>query len=340
MVSVTIGGALSSPYSMKLRAVLRYRRVPFRWVPRHSRWDDLPEVPVQIIPVLAFDDEDGRHRDAMVDSSPQIARLEAEHAGRSVVPTDPAVAFLDLLVEDYADEWVTKAMYHYRWSNAPDVEKAGLLLPLDRDLHLADEDLARATRYIIDRQVGRRALVGSTEANAPVIEASYRRLLDLLQRHLGRQPFLFGDRPGRGDFALYGQLKPLVWWDPTPMAEAVTRAPRAVLWVDRVDDLSWLPVEGDDGWSSIGDLPGTVHDLLAEIGRTYAPFLVANAAALADGAAEVACEIDGQEYRQAPFRYQAKCLGWLRDAHESLDPSSRATVGRLLDGTGCERLFA
>ena len=82
---ITIGGAFSSPYSMKMRAVLRYRRIPFRWVLRGSQWDDLPEVPVKIIPVLAFPDDDGNHGETMVDSSPQIARLEQDFTGRSLV---------------------------------------------------------------------------------------------------------------------------------------------------------------------------------------------------------------------------------------------------------------
>jgi glutathione S-transferase len=336
---IVIGGAYSSPYSLKMRAVLRYRQIPFRWVLRNSRWDNLPEVPVKIIPVLAFPDDDGDHGEVMVDSSPQILRLEAEHSERSIVPTDPALAFIDALIEDYADEWVTKMMYHYRWTYDPDIEKAGRLLPLDQDLQASDEHLAMARDFIIDRQVGRRALVGSTDANKPVIEGSYERLLDLLQTHLGSQDFWLGDRPGRGDFALFGQLKPLLWWDPTPMAIAVNRAPRSLNWIERVDDLSWWPVEGDSGWSDVSALPPTVHDLLTEIGRTYVPFMVANGAALDDGADEVVCEIDGHEYRQAPFRYQGKCLGWIREGYAALDEAGRTTVDSVLAGTGCQRLF-
>jgi glutathione S-transferase len=318
-----------------MRAVLRYRHIPFRWVLRNSKWDQLPAPPVPIIPVLHFGDDD-----VMVDSSPQIMRLEAEFSERSIVPTDPALAFIDFLLEDFADEWVTKAMYHYRWTYEPDIEKAGRLLPLDQNLQASDEQLARMHDYIIDRQVGRRALVGSTDTNQPVIEGSYERLLDLLQAHLGSHDFLLGDRPARSDFALFGQLKPMLWWDPTPMAIAVERSPRAVNWIERVDDLSWLEVEGDDGFFHTGSLPRTVLDLLAEAGRTYAPFMIANAAALDAGADEVVCEIDGHEYRQGPFGYQGKCLKWLRDAHAELDDASRATVDGLLAGTGCDQLFA
>ena len=87
--SLVIGGAHSSPYSLKMRAVLRYRHIPHRWVLRNSRWDDLPAPPVPVIPVLAWPDGAGGYRDVMVDSSPQITRLEDEHHHRSVVPPDP-----------------------------------------------------------------------------------------------------------------------------------------------------------------------------------------------------------------------------------------------------------
>jgi glutathione S-transferase len=335
---ITIGGAHSSPYSLKMRAVLRYRRIPFRWVLRNSRWDDLPDAPVPIIPVLVFPDEDGGYGDVMVDSSPQIARLEREYTGRSIVPADPALAFVDFLIEDFADEWITKMMYHYRWTYAPDIEKSGRLLPVDRNLQASDEELAVAHDFIIERQVGRRALVGSTDTNLPIIESSYERLLDLLQRHLGAYDFLMGERPARGDFAVYGQLKPMLWWDPTPTAIGVERAPRAVNWIERVDDLSWWAVDGDDGW--FAELPATTTELLSEAGRTYAPFMLANAAALAEGADEMVCEIDGREYRQAPFGYQGKCLMWLREAYGSLDEDARRRVDVILAGTGCEVLVA
>jgi hypothetical protein len=124
------------------------------------------------------------------------------------------------------------------------------------------------------------------------------------------------------------------------MAIAVERAPRALHWVERVDDLSWWEVDGDDGWCDLEALAPTVNELLHEIGRTYAPFMLANAAALGAGDNEVVCTIDGAEYRQAPFRYQGKCLAWLREAHDALDAADRAIVADLLAGTGCEPLVA
>jgi len=64
--------------------------------------------------------------------------------------------------------------------------------------------------YISERQIGRRATVGSTQENRLIIEDSYHRLLALLSTHFESQMFLLGDRPGRGDFGLFGRLHQLV----------------------------------------------------------------------------------------------------------------------------------
>ena len=39
------------------------------------------------------------------------------------------------------------------------------------------------------------------------------------------------------------------------------------------------------------------------------------------------------------FKYQAKCLGWLRDGHNALSDNERGAVDAMLAGSGCEALF-
>jgi glutathione S-transferase len=336
---LSLVGAYGSPYSRKMRAVLRYRRIPFRWLLRSSpAAADVPAVPVALIPVLVFPGASGGTPSAMIDSTFQIRRLETMHAERSVIPPDPAAAFLDALVEDYADEWLTKAMFHYRWAYEEDARKASRVLPLDVALDLTPVQHEATARAFAERQIGRLDVVGSNERTREAIEASYRRLLDLLAAHLMLRPFLFGTRPASADFGLFGQLTQLVAFDPTPSAIAAERAPRVVAWVNRVDDLSWLDVD-DAGWAPLEPLPDTLRALLAEVGRVYAPFLVANAEALERGAATVACAIDGARWEQKPFPYQGKCLRWLRERHAALAPGDRVRVDAALAGTGCEALF-
>ena len=337
-----LAGGYGSPYSIKMRGVLRYRQIPFRWILRGSKWDNLPDVPVQIIPVIGFPNADGDYTEAMVDSSPQIMRLETMFNERSLVPSDPVVAFIDYLIEDFGDEWVTKPMYHYRWYYDAAIDKASKLLPLDRGgLDLPDDQWQQMQAYISERQIGRRAMVGSTEENRLIIEDSYRRLLALLSVHFKSHMFLLGDRPGRGDFGLFGQLHQLVGWEPESAREAIDRAPRVRNWVDRMDDLSWweTPVS-DTGWVDRDAISDTVVALLHEVGRTYAPFMIANAAALQADSDEMSCTIDGQTYAQAPFGYQGKCLVWLREQYAALSDSDRSAVDAILAGTGCEVLVA
>jgi hypothetical protein len=181
--------------------------------------------------------------------------------------------------------------------------------------------------------------VGSSAATAPVIEDSYVRLLRALDAHLERSRFVMGARPGASDFALFGQLTQLAAFDPTPAALALEVAPRVVAWLDVVEDLSGLE-PAEDGFFARGALPAELRALLAEAGRVYAPFLLANAAAALRGADRVECTIDGRPFAQRPFPYQAKCLRWLREAHAALTPADRAAVAGVLDGTGLEVLFA
>jgi glutathione S-transferase len=337
-----IAGAPGSPYSRKLRAVLRYRRVPHHWVVRGSHADlDTPPTPVALMPVLVFPGENGAADTAGIDSTPLIRRVEALHAGRSVVPTDPALAFVDELLEDYADEWLTKAMFHYRWAYPADIAKAGAVLPLWRGTNTPNEVIEKFSKTISQRQIDRLWVVGSNETTGPIIEASYARLLRLLDAHLTDHAFVLGERPASSDFGLYGQLTQLGLFDPTPMQVTVDLSPRVYAWVEVVEDLSGHEWPGGEqaGWISRDAVPKTLTALLGEVGRVYTPFLLANADALARGAEQVECTIDGAKWVQKPFPYQGKCLGWLRESYGRLAADDRRAVDAMLAGTGCEPLF-
>jgi glutathione S-transferase len=339
MAILSIIGAPGSPYSRKLRAVLRYRRIPHAWMQQGSPESrGLPEPRVALLPQLILRGPDGAP-EAVVDSTPLIRRLEGLCPGRSVIPPDPVMSFLDGLLEDYADEWLTKAMFHYRWAFAPDVARAAAILPRWFRTNMPESQAQALGTTFAARQIGRLAVVGSNATTAPVIEESYRRLLQLLDAHLTASRFVMGGRPGAADFGLYGQLTQLVGFDPTPAAIALHMAPRVVAWVDVVEDLSGLePSEAD--WITRGAFPDTLRALLAEAGRVYVPFLLANADALKRGADRVECTVDGRPWVQQPFPYQGKCLQWLRGGYAALAQPDQRAVDALLDGTGCDRLFA
>ncbi len=333
---VTVCGMPGSPYTRKMLAVLRYRRIPYRMVISGSPESAaLPAPRVPIVPVLMLPGETG----VRVDSTPLIIALDEAWPERKVAPADPATAFLDALIEDFGDEWLTKAMFHYRWAYEADVEQAAAILPRWAGTTLPEPELRASGRSFAERQVSRLWVVGSNETTRAIIEASYARTLQILDRCLTGRRFLLGGRPCAGDFAVYGQLTQLALFDPTPMALTMREAPRVVAWTQVLDDLSGLEV-GADSLEAPEAFAKPVRELFGEIGRVYAPFLLANARAIASGAEQVSCEIDKAPWIQQPFPYQAKCLATLRQRYAALEDRDRGRVNSVLDGTGCEALFA
>jgi len=322
-------------------ALLRYRHIPHEviWGNPGARLEELGITPPKITfePTFLFQDDKGSI-EAVCDSTPIIRRLENSHARRSVIPADPALAFIDYLLEDFGDEWCTKYMFHYRWHREVDANNAATILVTSADVTVPADELSAIQKMFKERQVGRLHVVGSNATTTPIIEASYIRLLKALERHFEQQPFLLGRRPGAGDFAIYGQFSQLVGYDPTPRAIAHEVSARTVGWVNQMEDESGLdPRESD--WASIEQSPDSLRGLLGEIGRVYVPAQLANAEAVRRSEKTWEAKIDGASWTQRTFPYQAKCLRWINQEYRALGDVDQGRVDRLLGGTGCEKLL-
>ncbi|MBO6557947.1 MAG: glutathione S-transferase family protein [Pseudomonadales bacterium] len=332
-------GAPGSPYTRKMLAYLRYRHIAYELlIGDHSAENlGLPRPKVDLLPTFYLPDEKGEI-EAVVDSTPLIRRFESGIPGRAAIPENPVLGFINYLIEDYADEWLTKSMFHYRWYFDADIRKAGNILPLWRGLQMTPEMHEQAAAFVSDRQISRLYVVGSNEVTAPVIESSYRRFLQIMDSIIARQTFVFGARPSSADFGLYAQLTQLAKFDPTPMAICLQEAPRVFAWTDVIDDLSGQVCE-DNGWMAVGDVREVLGPLLKEIGRTYVPALLANAKALNAGDKHMQTTIDGKRWEQPTFPYQARCLAWINEEYQKLSPEDRAQVDEILAGTGCEEML-
>lgn len=325
-------GALGSPYSMKMRAVLRYRRLPHRWLhgagalaATHGK------VKAPVIPILEYPDGSIAN-----DSTPLIYDLEARHAARRIVPSDPARAFLAHLIEDFADEWLTKAMFGYRWLREVDQVQMSRWLAFDHTKGGGMTQSQAGAEMFCARQVGRMAIVGCTQANFPMIEASTRAVLAALEAHVTDRHCLFGTRPSLAEFGLYGQISQL-GIDPTPEAMLRREYPYTLRWLLHIDDMSGIDGEWD---APEAPLAPVVSVLLAIIGAVYSPFLLANAAALEAGAETFEFAAMGHRYAQGTFKYQAKCLADLRARFAALPAGARGSVTPLLAAAGCMNLVA
>lgn len=319
-------GAELSPYSIKVRSYLRYKGVEFEWLSRSgarqeefARYAKLP-----LIPVLVDADDN-----AFQDSTPIIEKLEVQLGGTSITPDEPALAFISALLEDYADEWLNKAMFHYRWSYPDDQESAARrITDMIFDGGEKPEGIEDAVRT---RMVGRLYHVGSSPETAALIEGSFTRVLALLDKMLASRPYLFGGRPSLADFGLAGQLAQLRS-DPTPGAVIAAQAPNVSRWIDRMENPS---NEGD--FETLAALrEGLVELLQSEVATSYLIWMDANARAVADDASGVSAEIAGTNFTQKPQRYAAKAFNALRQKRAGIDD---AALAALLAETGCDALL-
>ena len=323
-------GQVGSPYSMKMRAVMRYRRLPHVFVVATPKVrEEIAHVRPAVIPVLQYPEDKSYQND----STPLIYELEKRHPGqRSIVPDDPDLSFLAHLIEDLADEWVTKMMFIYRWWREVDQAYCSKWLA-HLTLQAADPAAINETaEYLKTRQVGRMPIVGNTEITKPIIEESFFQVLDILERHFQKSYYLFGSRPSLAEFGLFGQLFQLAY-DPTPLSIMRKKAPGVAAWISFLDDASGAE---DGAWMTPDDtLPEAVMEFLKMAGEVYFPFLLANNAAFDKGEDTFSLTLMGKPFTQGVFKYQVKCLQWLREHYAGLTGKAKERVDAVLKETGC-----
>ncbi|MGB5078875.1 MAG: glutathione S-transferase C-terminal domain-containing protein, partial [Sphingorhabdus sp.] len=260
-----------------------------------------------------------------------IYDLERRHQERSVVPADPARAFLAHLLEDFADEWLTKAMFGYRWLGEIDQVQMSRWLAFDALKGGGLEKSQLFAEKFRERQVARMAMVGCTVENFALIEASSRAVLKALEDHVVDNHCLFGSRPSMAEFAIFGQLSQL-GVDPTPQAMLRADFPYAFRWLLHIDDMSGIEGEWD-----VVDRPfaTVVERFLEVIGSVYLPFLVANSSAIEAGQEMFSMTAMNLPYTQGTFKYQRKCLAELRARYAELPQSAKIMLAPMLEKSNC-----
>ncbi|MEM7542869.1 MAG: glutathione S-transferase family protein [Pseudomonadota bacterium] len=320
-------GIESSPYAVKVRAVMRYRRLPYIWESRMPQFfEETKNVKPLIMPVVQFPNGDYR-----TDSTPIVLELETAHPGdRSILPSHPGLAFLCLLIEDLADEWLTKSLFYRRFSDDENAQYGAGWVMDDAHPQAAAEELTALINDFISRQRGRMPIVGCMKENEGALFDTHYRVLQALESFASTNQFLFGTRPSLADFALYGQLSTLNT-DPAGLAIVRREAPRTERWVKKLDDASGI--EGE--WHEIGNLPGAVEELLSLAGEYYLPFLNANTQALEAGSETLKVELGGQSFTQPVYRYQYKCWDFLNKQYQGLETQAKELIEPILERSAC-----
>jgi len=327
--TLRVYGSKISYFTGKLEGYLRYKEIPYEFVPmtpfvraRVGRRTGTTQMPAVELPDARW----------MTDTTPMIDWLESQHPEPAVIPRDLLQAFASRLVEDYADEWLWRPALHYRWSHRGDA------LLLSR--RIVDELMPRVPlpgalkRFAIRRRQRGRYVRGDgvTAATRGHVENLYLRSLDQLAAIFASRPFLLGERPTLADFGFFASMFRHFGLDPTPNAIMLERAPAVWAWVARVWNARASRVQG----ALVAGVPPDWTPILREIGEAYLPYLCANAEAWKARAKRFDVEIQGARYERLPVsRYRVWCLERLRAHFEALPSDARASARALLEAHGC-----
>ncbi|MDP1839610.1 MAG: glutathione S-transferase family protein [Reyranella sp.] len=320
-----IFGSELSPYSVKVRSFFRYKNVAHEWILRSpavqaefQKYAKLPLVPLVVTP----------EGDGLQDSTPILERFEASTPEPSTVPADPALAFLSALLEEYGDEWGNKWMFHYRWRYQPDVWSTAERIAVQMMGAQGTLAVAQARAAVAERMMGRLGFVGSNDRTQPLIEASFKQVLALLNAHLATRPYVLGGRPAMADFGLWAQLYEAAT-DPTPGAIMRASAPHVMAWVQRM-----IAPKADSAFEAWPALAPTLMPLLKEeVGALFLPWSVANTAAIAAGDKTFELSLGGTTWSQEPQKYHARSLAEIRRKYAAAKGASGLEA--ILRESGC-----
>lgn len=226
-------GTEISYYTGKLRSYLRYKEIPFEEVqcsPEMYKQVIIPKTGVNYIPVLLTPENE-----ALQDTCVIMDYLEAKYPIPNVYPLTPVQKLVSHLFELYADEWLVIPAMHYRW-NFP--EQLRYVHYEFGSNSTSAED--RSKYEAIGEQLSTRfsstlPFLGISESTKEAIEQTYLEFLNYFNEHLKYYPYLLGNRPCLGDFALMGPLYAHLYRDPVPGLIMKTKAPYVADWVERMN---------------------------------------------------------------------------------------------------------
>jgi glutathione S-transferase len=323
----------NSPYSDKIRMYLRLKRLPVVEVRENLRNREgvlkartgRTMVPVVITPA----DE------ALNDSTHVTRHLEAACPSPALRPAEPGRRGFDALVEEYADEWIVRAMLASRWLHEPDAEQNRTVIAADMTCGVPGIDLAAAKEIFPQGITATLPPMGATSETLPFLLNDLRGLVVDLDGLFARHRFVGGAEPTVADLALYGQLNQ-IRRDPTGRTIVGDSGRPHGRWLADVERRA----DGDAAELAADAAPDgeALAALARRIARTYLRFTVANARALEEAPKGplVVKLADGVAFRAARAGYNRKCLqALLGELEEAV-----AAAGRLVGGTADREIFA
>ena len=322
----TVYAADTSYFAGKLEGYLRYKGIPHQRttidfksmeeIYQHTGFKKIPAVKTA----------SGQW---LFDSSQMLGWFEKQYPQPPIMPADPALVFVALLLEDYADEWLWRPAIWWRWQKRTSCLAVGWRVGefmgaggnrLIRQLLSWYFHWRQRREFLFGDGVGR--------ANWQQVEALYLHELDDLQIILSEQPYLLGGHPSLADFGYFGPMFRHFSNDPDSGEIMRRRAPAVYEWTARLWNESADRLGAEQHWR----WPAGTHwgNLLGRIAGDYLPYLHANAEAWQAGVKRF--DFAGKSIGFSgtlTTQYRVWCRERLRQFYFDLEREARTAVDKL-----------
>ncbi len=265
-----------SYFSGKLEAYMKYKEIPHNCIDIGVK--EMAEVSentgIQKMPAVKTADNKW-----LFDSTPMIQWFEQRYTQAPILPDDPALRFVALLLEDYGDEWLWRPAMWWRWIPRASRWALGWRIATE----VVHPLLGRPLGWLFGYRQRQEWLWddGMTKENEGVIRDMLFREFEFLEPLLEDQPYILGSHPSAADFGYFGSMFRHFGNDPES-AEVVRRhGPNTYEWLARLwnakaskfpQQQTWVWPEADH-WAP----------LLKRIAQDYLPYLHQNAVAFDNG---------------------------------------------------------
>ena len=312
-------GEDGSFFTRKLEAVLRHKRIEYRSAPQSPFGRDAISIRAgsHAIPALRTPEDW-----VLRDSTPIALMLEQRFPDRPLLPPTPVQRIACRLLEDWIDEWFTRAAMYTRWEipGTPELlaERGLAKGVLGRTLDELDDRERAAVRAsagplgavlkdFMSRGTGERvAATRETGADIPIWFEAF--LVDLA-RHLEDHDFLLGGAPSLADFAFTGGAVAHFLSDPWPEERIRKLAPTVARYVERC----WDTPEVLGAWIPEDAIPDTWSPFWSEMAGGFASYLRGNREALASGNEWIPLDFGHGPTRMIAVRYREQSRVDIRD---------------------------
>ncbi|MFH2131301.1 MAG: glutathione S-transferase family protein [bacterium] len=317
-----------SYFSGKFEGYLRYKGIPYTPVETDARVFKRVYAHTGIQKVPAVETADGKW---LFDTTPMIRWFEKQYPEPPVLPSDPALAFIALLIEDYGDEWLWRPAMWWRW--VPRVSRwalgwriAGAIVPAP---------LTRLYGWLFGQRQLREWVWGDgvTRKNSHTVRDMLFRELEFLEAVLSDQPFLLGSHPSVADFGYFASMFRHFGNDPDPAEVMRRQAPRTYEWLARLWNLSIDKLPRDPEW--VWPRADCWRPLLNRIVKDYLPYLHQNARAHHEGRKRFDYRGETSRFpKTKTTTYRVWCREVLQQRYSELPVDARKKVDDLFAGSG------